>query len=72
MVQNGKERGQEFSQETITQYWSNFFNNYVFEEYEKWLKMTEIQRKTEFIRKYIQLKLDRLIKRLQSIAPLSN
>jgi len=69
MVQNGKERGQEFSEAKVTQHWINFFNNYVTPEYENWLGMTEIQKTALFIRRYIRLKSQRMFKIINSILP---
>ncbi|MDJ0580395.1 glycosyltransferase family 1 protein [Crocosphaera sp.] len=65
MIENGQKRKPEFSEERLNEYWNSFFNNYVFEEYEKWLKITEFQRRTDFINRYIRLKLDRTKKRIK-------
>ena len=65
MVNNGNQRAQEFSEETITQLWINFFNQYVFPQYQQWQKSSELNRRTLFLKRYTRLKLDRVTQKLQ-------
>ncbi len=65
MIKNGQERVQEFSQEKITQDWINFFENYAFPEYKKWIKMSDLQRRSLFFKRYFRLKIDRMKTRLK-------
>ena len=66
MVKNGLERSQEFSDEKLTEYWINFFQNYVFPEYDNWIKVPESSRIFLFMRRYSRLKMDRMKNRLFS------
>ena len=64
MIDNGRQRAQEFTEQTITESWLNFFYNYVFPQYEKWLNMSDFQRRTLFVKRYIGLKQERMEKRI--------
>lgn len=65
MVKNGIERAEEFSEETITQLWLDFFNQYVFPSYQQWQTSSELTRRSLFLKRYGKLKLDRIKKKLK-------
>ena len=65
MLDNGIKRSQEFQEDKITQLWLNFFNEYVFPEYQRWLKMPELSRISQFLQRYTKLKSDRIRARLK-------
>lgn len=64
MIDNGLKRAQEFTEEIITEYWINFFRDYVFPQYEEWLNLSDFQRRMLFLRRYIGLKQERMEKRI--------
>ncbi|OLP15512.1 hypothetical protein BST81_25960 [Leptolyngbya sp. 'hensonii'] len=64
MIEHGLNRAQEFSDEKITDYWITFFKNYVFPEYDRWLKSSTVSRMSLFLRRYFRLKTDRIRRRL--------
>ncbi|MGB5772059.1 MAG: glycosyltransferase family 1 protein [Crocosphaera sp.] len=64
MVENGKGRSQAFEEEKITEYWLTFFKDYVFPKYEEWMKMSEVERRYLYLRRYMKLKQMRLKKRI--------
>lgn len=64
MIENGLKRAKEFNKETITQNWLTFFNDYAFPEYENWLSLSDFQRRCLFVQRYINLKTERLKKKL--------
>jgi|NOAtaT_6_FD_contig_123_43593_length_2786_multi_4_in_1_out_0_3 hypothetical protein len=68
MIQNGLERYQEFTDQKTTERWVSFFLDYVFDEYDKFLSMSEFQKKSSFVKRLIKLKLDRLGARVKKIA----
>ena len=68
MIQNGLERYQEFTDQKTTERWVSFFLDYVFDEYDKFLSMSEFQKKSSFVKRLIRLKLDRLGARVKKIA----
>ena len=65
MIENGKLRSQEFTEEKITQDWIVFFNEYVFERYEEWLKMSDLTKRCLFLKRYFQLRKNRLEQRIK-------
>ena len=56
MIENGKKRAKEFTEEKITEHWITFFNKYVFDRYKIWLNMSDIQKRYLFLRRYLKLK----------------
>lgn len=61
MVQNGLKRAEEFTVEQVLIKWIKFFEEYAYPTYEKWLKLTDLQKKTLFWRRYLAFKLHRQI-----------
>ena len=64
MIENGKQRSREFSDEKITEKWVQFFNQEVFTTYKDWLKMSDLQRRYLFVQRYLKLKQMRLKNRI--------
>lgn len=56
MIENGKKRAVEFTEEAITESWMKFFTEYVAIKYQEWLTMSEMQRKFLYLRRYAKLK----------------
>lgn len=69
MVENGRERAEEFSEEIITESWMNFFHAEVPAQYGKWLQMSEFERRLLFLKRYLRLKLDRMQTRINKFSP---
>lgn len=67
MVNNGFIRVQEYTQEKIVEHWLSFFYEHIFLEYEKFIKMPKIKRRFLFMRRYTQLKKDRMKTRFKII-----
>lgn len=66
MIENGKERARDFSEDKITDQWINFFQDYVFIQYKKWLNMPEYQKYYLFSKRYARLKQMRFERRIQN------
>ncbi|MDJ0648688.1 MAG: glycosyltransferase family 1 protein [Xenococcaceae cyanobacterium MO_188.B19] len=56
MLENGRNRAQEFSEYQIRKQWITFFEKYVFIEYEKWVNMSKLQRYYLFLSRLAELK----------------
>lgn len=67
MVQNGLQRAKEFSRQKTLGAWLNFFTNYAFPLYEKYLSLTEAQRLLLFSQRFCQLKIERMNDRWKNI-----
>lgn len=68
MVENGKQRSQEFEEEKITEYWVKFFKDYVFPKYDAWINMSEAERYYLYSLRYLKLKYKRLKQRIIKFA----
>lgn len=64
MVNNAGKRAEEFSSETNAEKWIAFYNEFAFPAYKKWSEISEVQRRTIFLRRYLKLKLDRMKTRI--------
>ena len=60
MLENGLERAKEFTMEKTLAAWINFFTNYAFPMYEKYLNLTESQRLWLFWQRFLKLKIERM------------
>jgi hypothetical protein len=69
MVENGRERAEEFTEEIITESWMNFFHIDVPPQYEKWLQMSEFERRLLFLKRYLRLKIDGMQTRINKFSP---
>jgi hypothetical protein len=65
MVENGWQRASEFTDTTIVQNWLDFFEQYAFPEYEKWLRLSSWQKRLIFLNRFAKLKLERRQSRLK-------
>lgn len=68
MVENGLVRAQEVTDENITQRWITFFQDCVFPEYDQWISASDVYRRLSFGRRYLQLKANRAIRKIDSLA----
>jgi hypothetical protein len=56
MVNNGKTRAKEFSEEIIGERWINFFEKFVFVHYANWLATRFLERKIYYFKRYVSFK----------------
>ncbi len=65
MIENGKKRAKEFTEEQITQQWVSFFTKYTMNKYQEWIKMSELEKRYLYSKRYLLLKVKRMKGRLK-------